>query len=1113
MATRRYLCPYCNKRIEKEKLVSHLSRTHAKELPELFTGARAAYHIMNKRPLEYSGKCRVCGSPTFWDEKKARYNFLCEKPACQKAWVNKMKSTMGDKMGSNRPTATPEGLAKMLAGRKISGTYKFKDGHEFTYTGSYELEVLKFLDQVLDVKSEDLQAPGPILQYKFQGKNHLYITDFYYLPYNLIIEVKDGGLNPNTNEQFALTRAKQMAKENFIINNTDYNYLRLTDKDLSQLFTVFAELKLNMEEEDNRIVRVHEDAVISERGLDTIIFDFGNVLVYDKDPMVYTKDNLETCYYTDKLLSTLKEKGYKLYYLSNWDEENFNYQKERGVLDFIKYFDGGIVSYQIKEEKPAVSIYKKLIDKYQIDTKTALFLDDKQENIETAREEQLVGIVFDKFFVNILMELPEVDSKEVVSEGKVMNEKDIYYNKAKFDSGEINICFITGLSGSGKSTLANGMEKDGVEKYELDDILANYNFTDDNLKEYGEVISSYFKGPGKKYRIKPDEKEKAEEWTDEDEAGAIRSFISHVMGYAKSHKASKFIVEGVELYWFYKPEELKDYAVYIKGTSALISMIRSARRDCEDAKGLGKAKSFIKNMFRKDRAHAYFQTESTIQKWRDYFAGSMENTIHENMYAASQGFMLMNPNDTIIVNYLKHNSFVDDGDYAVAFNQKFDRIFARDNNGILKEFDASFLLDTTYTPYIVEDSSNIMKEFVEENIDKEIGRFALYETLFGHKHYSKDQILFEAKAKKYKDYYKMLQDTDEYIAKNTQPNPDMFIAPIGEAYFEEANADCQIYACFAGTGKRFATDYFKKKGLRVNSIEKFKDFDKSKFVETVNDLASKSDILFIPYYLGMEKNDIKGKFKYTLIYPKKELKDMYMKRFIELGFTVDQIKNLSDNWNAMISECRSTKGSVSLGPTEYVTDVINRSFSESVVYDDEISEPWYIISDDGAVNCCISVSGYEHCMRGRSSMLCLNNDNGVWKVFIKRTTDDYGAPGGGWNKDEDPMDAAIREAREEARLEVTNVKRMGTLIEYHENVQDWVKEHVKNEKDWWYGYYSAVFVGKYAGKYTGDIKEEDMDSMGYEGEWVEIEEAAKGLPKEYYTAIIKYLEEEDRNNG
>ena len=59
----------------------------------------------------------------------------------------------------------------------------------------------------------------------------------------------------------------------------------------------------------------------------------------------------------------------------------------------------------------------------------------------------------------------------VIKEGYIKSDPDIYYNKGKFDSGEINLCFITGLSGSGKSTMAGEMSKESIS---LDDIGFNY---------------------------------------------------------------------------------------------------------------------------------------------------------------------------------------------------------------------------------------------------------------------------------------------------------------------------------------------------------------------------------------------------------------------------------------------------------------------------------------------------------------------------------------------------------------------------------------------------------------------------------------------------------------
>lgn len=173
-------------------------------------------------------------------------------------------------------------------------------------------------------------------------------------------------------------------------------------------------------------------------------------------------------------------------------------------------------------------------------------------------------------------------------EGFLKSDKDIYYNKDKFDSGEINLCFITGHSGSGKSTMARSMQNAKVEHYELDDLNQNYKFTDDNLKEYGDLIYSFFKGPGKKYRYYSYEDMQnctnpLDDSGDEFDKCVNRDFVKYAMKYANSHKNTKFVIEGIWLYFFFKPEELKDYAVYIKGTSRVLSAFRAAKRDSKDA--------------------------------------------------------------------------------------------------------------------------------------------------------------------------------------------------------------------------------------------------------------------------------------------------------------------------------------------------------------------------------------------------------------------------------------------------------------------------------------------------------------------------------------------------
>ncbi|ABV33819.1 MULTISPECIES: HAD family hydrolase [Pseudothermotoga] len=85
-----------------------------------------------------------------------------------------------------------------------------------------------------------------------------------------------------------------------------------------------------------------------------------------------------------KLLDILKEKGFKLYVLSNFSENNFKMIYEK--YDFFKLFDGMIISSYVKAVKPEREIYLKLINKYNLVPQESLFIDDKLENIQTAQE-------------------------------------------------------------------------------------------------------------------------------------------------------------------------------------------------------------------------------------------------------------------------------------------------------------------------------------------------------------------------------------------------------------------------------------------------------------------------------------------------------------------------------------------------------------------------------------------------------------------------------------------------------------------------------------------------------------------------------------------------------
>ena len=264
MATeRRIACPLCRRKDFKDKLIRHIEKDH-----EDIIGEISAEQFLYDKTHPGSGKCIVCGNKTDWNEKTGKYHRLCSNPRCKEEMRAKFKKNMIRVHGKVSLLDDAAHQAKMLANRSISGTYVYSDGTKFTYTGSYEHKAIEFMDKVLHCSSKDIIMPGPVIDYTDQyGNSRQWITDIYYVPYNLIIEVKDGGDNPN-NRQMDEYRAKQVSKEAELIKLGEYNYLRLTDNKFVQLMEVLALLKdqeINDPTTTNKVIRINESAVYDDR--------------------------------------------------------------------------------------------------------------------------------------------------------------------------------------------------------------------------------------------------------------------------------------------------------------------------------------------------------------------------------------------------------------------------------------------------------------------------------------------------------------------------------------------------------------------------------------------------------------------------------------------------------------------------------------------------------------------------------------------------------------------------------------------------------------------------------------------------------------------------------
>lgn len=289
--------------------------------------------------------------------------------------------------------------------------------------------------------------------------------------------------------------------------------------------------------------------------------------------------------YTDSLLKGLKKKGYRLLYLTNRKKCAQDLIEKQGLLTFVKYFDGGIISGNVGMRKPNAEIWKMLIKKYDLNPSTCLFVDDKEKNCLVAKSLGMQYEIFDRTSsVQKLKKFPKVlvvseSSEEVFEENVLISRDDIYYDFDKFESGQKNVLLITGFSGSGKSTLAEQL----ASKYKCDYFMI------DSLEYYGErymTLDDLKKGePGcYEFLVKHP---KIKEILDGDYSGKefwniLCQYIPWLISWCKKRKNEKFIIEGLQLYETISggdvPDTILKNPFIIKGTSGLKSAWRAGKR-------------------------------------------------------------------------------------------------------------------------------------------------------------------------------------------------------------------------------------------------------------------------------------------------------------------------------------------------------------------------------------------------------------------------------------------------------------------------------------------------------------------------------------------------------
>jgi glucose-1-phosphatase len=92
-----------------------------------------------------------------------------------------------------------------------------------------------------------------------------------------------------------------------------------------------------------------------------------------------------------RILPELKKQGFGLYFLSNFPVDIF--EEIKSGYYFFKYFDGGIISSEVKFSKPDVRIFKILLERYSLIPEECLFIDDLEINVKVAETLGMKGLV------------------------------------------------------------------------------------------------------------------------------------------------------------------------------------------------------------------------------------------------------------------------------------------------------------------------------------------------------------------------------------------------------------------------------------------------------------------------------------------------------------------------------------------------------------------------------------------------------------------------------------------------------------------------------------------------------------------------------------------------
>jgi len=106
-------------------------------------------------------------------------------------------------------------------------------------------------------------------------------------------------------------------------------------------------------------------------------------------------------------IKLIRSQNISVYYITNTTPDFFALRKQDPILQL---FDGGLTDYEFGKSKPDPTIYIELMQRYNLNPGETLFIDNKQENVDTAIELGMWGSVNTPEVTDLELELDLIQS-------------------------------------------------------------------------------------------------------------------------------------------------------------------------------------------------------------------------------------------------------------------------------------------------------------------------------------------------------------------------------------------------------------------------------------------------------------------------------------------------------------------------------------------------------------------------------------------------------------------------------------------------------------------------------------------------------------------------------